>query len=57
MSEEARGKTAPEEFEGNVNCDWLNCMAGMGIAGSGICFLRGEWDNAECPQFRYEPVE
>jgi len=29
-------------------------MAGMGLAGMGICFLHGEWNNPDCPKFEDE---
>jgi len=38
-------------------CDFLNCAAGAGLAGNGICFFRGEWDNPDCPKFFPETVE
>lgn len=35
-------------------CDYVHCVAGTGLAGMGTCFLRGEWDNPECPNFEAE---
>lgn len=32
-------------------CQWLECAAGCGLAGSGNCFLGGAWDDSECPAF------
>jgi len=34
-----------------VKCDWLNCMAGMGLAGGLTCFLSGIWWHHACPCF------
>lgn len=33
-------------------CNWLNCFAGMGLAGSGVCFLEGKWWLENCPCFK-----
>lgn len=33
-------------------CPFMTCAAGMGLAGMGVCFLRGEWDNPECPKHK-----
>jgi len=33
-------------------CDYVHCMAGMGLVGGGRCFLKGEWWNKKCPQFK-----
>lgn len=41
-------KTTPEW---KPLCDYLECMAGMGVAGSGLCFLNGEPLNEKCPEF------
>ena len=38
--------------ENEIVCNFLNCAAGMGVAGSGICFLKGEADNKDCKQFK-----
>jgi len=55
MSQEVKGKIAPESEDGGltdaVKCDWLSCEGGLGLAGSGVCHLHGEWDNPNCPQF------
>lgn len=29
-------------------------MAGAGLAGGGHCFLDGEWDNPNCPEYYSE---
>lgn len=39
----------PEEC--SLKCQWLYCVAGMGIAGSGSCFLNGAWWMPCCPEF------
>jgi len=35
-------------------CDWLHCLAGMGLAGNGCCFLFGMWWHSACPCFEDE---
>ena len=35
-------------------CNFLTCLAGMGVAGTGNCFLHGEPDNPECPKYKNE---
>jgi hypothetical protein len=37
-----------------AKCKFITCVAGMGLAGMGTCFLGGEWDNPECPKFKDE---
>ena len=32
-------------------CPFLKCLAGMGVAGNGCCFLRGNPDDPECVEF------
>ncbi len=32
-------------------CRFIDCVAGQGLAGRGICFLDGEWDNENCLKF------
>lgn len=32
-------------------CNYVKCLSGLSLAGGGTCFLRGEWDNPECPRF------
>ncbi len=36
---------------GRPNCNFIDCVAGMGLAGMEICFLRGEPKNPDCPKF------
>jgi len=40
-----------------AKCDFIHCMAGMGLAGNGCCFLNGEWWKENCPQFKREELE
>jgi hypothetical protein len=54
MSKEARGKIAPDDST-LWKCNWLNCVHGCGLAGSGICSRDGEWDNPKCKQFCKRP--
>ena len=42
----------PVSQEHNIKCNYVDCAAGMGLAGNGRCFLCGEWDNADCPKFK-----
>lgn len=35
-------------------CNFMACAAGLGLAGMGVCFLGGEWDNFDCPKFEDE---
>jgi hypothetical protein len=44
----------PPDKEHLMRCNWLECMAGCGIAGSGVCFLKGEWWKKKCSQFKKE---
>jgi hypothetical protein len=41
----------PMPVEEHPRCNFTKCLAGQGLAGKGTCFLRGEWDNPECPRF------
>lgn len=34
-----------------IKCPVLDCAAGMGLAGMGVCFMDGEWDNPDCSQY------
>ena len=43
--------------DGQAKCDFVHCMAGMGLAGNGHCFLNGEWWNPKCPQFKRDVEE
>jgi len=43
-------KIAPESFEG-VECNWLECAGGMGLAGHGFCSFRGDWSDPNCQDF------
>jgi hypothetical protein len=43
-------KIAPEDSR-LWKCSWLNCAHGMGLAGSGNCSARGDWDIKDCEEF------
>ena len=34
-----------------LKCNFLECLAGLGIAGNGVCFLGGTPDRKQCKQF------
>ena len=38
-------------FSKVVNCNFMKCMAGMGIAGNGRCCNGGNWTDADCSEF------
>ena len=46
-------KRAPEDSS-RWKCNWIKCAGGMGLAGTGMCSFRGEWDNPNCPYFMTE---
>ena len=35
-----------------IKCDFLNCYAGMGVAGNGVCFLKGNPRALHCGKFK-----
>ncbi len=37
--------------EEEIVCNYMKCAAGMGMAGRGICFLKGDATKKECAQF------
>jgi len=41
----------PVDEEHNLKCHLWDCIAGLGLAGSGICFLGGNWANPDCGKF------
>ena len=43
-------------IDATAKCNWLNCVAGCGLAGSGHCFLWGDPMNADCPKFENEAI-
>ena len=43
-----------DNFRSFVKCRWLECFAGLGLAGHGICCARGAWDKENCPDFETE---
>jgi len=38
----------------NPWCNFMDCVAGMGLAGRGICLLGGDWLDLNCPKFEDE---
>ncbi len=42
----------PEECR--PKCNFLDCYAGMGLAGNGNCFANGSWWLPSCPEFKDE---
>lgn len=44
----------PEDFE--PKCDYVNCFAGQGLAGRGVCFLNGDPTRCDCSAFEFEEV-
>ena len=38
-------------IEGNIRCNFLDCIAGIGLGGRGVCSLRGAWWMRDCPNF------
>ena len=38
-------------------CNWLDCAAGMGVAGCGFCFLGGNPMEKNCPKFIPDPED
>jgi hypothetical protein len=54
MSNITNGKREQTVFEENeITCNYLKCLAGMGIAGNGVCFLGGNGKN-NCDKFEDE---
>ena len=43
--------------EDRPKCNFVKCYAGMGVAGDGICFLKGDSTNPDCPNFLDEDEE
>ena len=39
--------------EDQIHCNYVNCFAGMGIAGNGKCILKGN-GKPDCPQFQLD---
>lgn len=37
-----------------IKCEFIDCFAGMGLAGTGICFLKGIWWHQSCPMYKNE---
>jgi hypothetical protein len=40
--------------EDDIKCPYLNCIAGLGLAGRGICFLDGDAKNPFCNKYEEE---
>ncbi len=47
-----RGSYSP--LESHRKCEWIDCYAGMGLAGMGHCFAGGAWWMMSCPEYRNE---
>lgn len=37
-----------------IQCDYISCVHGCGLAGSGNCSASGMWWGANCPEFETE---
>ena len=35
----------------DIKCKYIGCLAGMGVAGNGICFLKGNPLDKDCAKF------
>ena len=42
------------ELEASIKCNYIECAAGMGVAGNYSCFLNGDYTNSDCPKFKSE---
>uniref|UniRef100_A0A6H1Z9Z3 Uncharacterized protein n=1 Tax=viral metagenome TaxID=1070528 RepID=A0A6H1Z9Z3_9ZZZZ len=40
--------------EGKLKCEWLDCYAGLGVAGRGFCFAGGAWWMQCCPEYQQD---
>ena len=49
-----RDTFVPIERELDIKCNYLDCMAGMGLAGNGHCYLAGDPYIKNCPKFQDE---
>jgi len=38
-------------IDNNIRCDFFDCIAGLGLAGSGFCWLWGIPWHHSCPRF------
>ncbi len=43
------GSYQPENCK--VRCQWIDCYAGLGLAGSGFCFAAGQWWADCCAEY------
>ena len=41
---------APEDST-HWKCPWIDCFAGMSLAGSGKCMAKGDWSDPDCPEY------
>jgi hypothetical protein len=46
-----RDTFVPVEKEQYIVCNLIKCMAGMGLAGNGHCYLAGDPFNPKCSRF------
>ena len=49
-----RGNSVPEE---EIECPFMDCDAGIGVAGDGCCFLGGDQRDPECKKYQKEDEE
>jgi len=40
-----------------IKCPLIDCFAGMGLAGMGLCTLHGMWWSLSCPEYLNEDEE
>ncbi len=45
------GNTIYHPYGVKLKCAFIDCLAGMGLAGSGRCFLHGMWWHPSFPNF------
>ena len=43
-----------QPIDSKLRCEWLDCYAGMGLAGMGWCFAGGLWWHPSCPGYQSE---
>lgn len=41
-------------MEGDIRCNYLECAAGLGVAGNRKCFLGGDFLDKNCDKFIFE---
>ncbi len=42
------------DWKAVVKCKWIDCYAGMGLAGNGRCFVKGNFKDPDCPVYKNE---